>query len=368
MKHRIDHDRLRARDRCALRRGLRAGCGHPRLRRLRGDGQRRPDGSGSRDRVDEQRDGVEPGRLVATRSTSRLTDGVRLGTRRARQPTSGRRSRRCEDRVPGPAGGIAAGLLSRRRRCNRLRIEPLRNGHALMHRHALRCSARPPRPHSRACRAAAFVLGAHLPARAQDDPLPSWNDGRGEAGDPRLRRRDHHRGRRELRRAGGPHRHLRPGRHHLGRAAALRPGPLRPRPAGRDGARAPRVEGHRAVQVGADRRPRRDGEVHREGLDGDRRRHPRRHEHRRLRGAGRRLAAEVRQPGLQAAGHRARLPADARGDGLPARQRLPHLHRHRRRPGVRPRLLRGRSTASRSSRWSARASSPSTRRSTASPC
>ena len=37
-------------------------------------------------------------------------------------------------------------------------------------------------------------------------------------------------------------------------------------------------------------------QVHREGLDGDRRRHPRRHEHGRLRGAGRRLAAEVDEP------------------------------------------------------------------------
>ena len=62
----------------------------------------------------------------------------------------------------------------------------------------------------------------------------------------------------------------------------------------------------------------------------------------RLRGARRRLAAEVDRPVLRAAGHRAHLPADARGDGLPARQRLPHLHRHRRRPGVRPRLFRGR--------------------------
>ena len=48
-----------------------------------------------------------------------------------------------------------------------------------------------------------------------------------------------------------------------------------------------------------------------------------------------------KNPRLRAAGHRARLPADARGDGLPARQRLPHLHRHRRRPGVRPGLFRG---------------------------
>ena len=49
-----------------------------------------------------------------------------------------------------------------------------------------------------------------------------------------------------------------------------------------------------------------------------------------------------KNPVFERPGHRARLPADARGDGLPARQRLPHLHRHRRRPGVRARLFRGR--------------------------
>ena len=40
---------------------------------------------------------------------------------------------------------------------------------------------------------------------------------------------------------------------------------------------------------------------------------------------------------------------------VPARQRLQDLHRHRRRPGFRARVLPSRSTASRPSRWSARA-------------
>ena len=57
-----------------------------------------------------------------------------------------------------------------------------------------------------------------------------------------------------------------------------------------------------------------------------------------------------KNPVLRQAGHRAHLPADARGDGLPARQRLPHLHRHRRRAGVRPGLFARTSTASRPSR------------------
>ena len=127
---------------------------------------------------------------------------------------------------------------------------------------------------------AALALWPGLAARAQDDPLPSWNDGAAKQAIVDFVTAATTEGGADLRRARRPHRHLRPGRHHLGRAAALRPGPLRPRPPRRDGARASRVEGDRAVQVGADRRPRRDGEVHREGLDGDRRRHPRRHEHR----------------------------------------------------------------------------------------
>ncbi len=57
-----------------------------------------------------------------------------------------------------------------------------------------------------------------------------------------------------------------------------------------------------------------------------------------------------------------------RGDGVPARQRLSHLHRHRRRPGVRARLQRATSTAFRPSRWSARASRRSTSIRTASRC
>ena len=40
--------------------------------------------------------------------------------------------------------------------------------------------------------------------------------------------------------------------------------------------------------------------------------------------------------------HRAGLPADAGGAGPAARQRLPHLHRHRRRPGLRALLCRAR--------------------------
>ena len=150
-------------------------------------------------------------------------------------------------------------------------------------------------PHRLAALAAVLAFAAALLVRAQDDPLPSWNDGAAKQAILDFVDGGHHRRRRGFRRARRPHRHLRPGRHHLGRASALRPGPVRPRPPGRDGARASRVEGDRAVQVGADRRPRGDGEVHREGLDGDRRRHPRRHEHGRFRGDRRRRGCRSRR-------------------------------------------------------------------------
>ena len=48
---------------------------------------------------------------------------------------------------------------------------------------------------------------------------------------------------------------------------------------------------------------------------------------------------------LEAALHRPHLPADAGGAAVPPRQRLQDLHRHRRRPGLRPLIRRRRPTA-----------------------
>ena len=96
----------------------------------------------------------------------------------------------------------------------------------------------------------------------------------GQAGDRRVRRGGDHRRRRRLRAARGPHRHLRSGRHALGRAPALHPGDVRARPGGRACRRASGVEDRGAVQGGAHGRPRGDGQVHRGRLGGDHRRHP----------------------------------------------------------------------------------------------
>ena len=80
------------------------------------------------------------------------------------------------------------------------------------------------------------------------------------------------------------------------------------------------------------------------------------------------VARDGEAPALQAALHRAGLPADARGAELPARQRLPDLHRHRRRPGFRARLRRAGLRHPAGAGGRLRASTPSTRPRTASRC
>ena len=84
---------------------------------------------------------------------------------------------------------------------------------------------------------------------------------------------------------------------------------------GRAGRRASGVEDQGAVQGGARGRPRGDGQVHRGGLGGDHRRHPRRDDHRGVPRDRRGVARQGQASALQAAVHRAGLPADARGDG-----------------------------------------------------
>ncbi len=136
------------------------------------------------------------------------------------------------------------------------------------------------------------------------------------------------------------HRHVRPGRNALGRAPGLlavhvHPGP---RSCGREGEAGARQR--RALQ---------DGDVgqsrgHREAPDGG---------HREARGrdadrdVGRRLHRGSHEVGgrgqgraLEAALHGADLSADAGGPEVSPRQRLQDLHRHGRRPGLRPHLLR----------------------------
>ena len=106
----------------------------------------------------------------------------------------------------------------------------------------------------------------------------------GQAGDRRVRRCGDHGRRRRLRAARGPDRHLRPGRHALGRAPALHPGRLRARPGtarwrpstrnGRTRSRSRRCSTDDTRGDGRSSARRRLGEHHR--------RHPRRHDHRRV--------------------------------------------------------------------------------------
>ena len=92
---------------------------------------------------------------------------------------------------------------------------------------------------------------ASVPVMAQQtDPLPSWNDGPAKQAILDLVRATTDAGQPRLRGARGPARHLRPGRHALGRAPDLQPGGVRARPGGGAGTRASRVEAEGAVQDG----------------------------------------------------------------------------------------------------------------------
>ena len=188
------------------------------------------------------------------------------------------------------------------------------------------------------------------PGARADRPASLVERGAGQAGDRRLRARHHRQGRAEVRAAGGAHRHLRQRRHALGRAADLHAGDVRHRPGGGPGPQASGVEGAGALQGHPEPRPRGDGEVHHPGHREDRRGDPQRHDGGGLRGNREGVACRREASALQAPLHRAGLPADARGDAVPARERLQDVHRDRRRPGVRARLSPSRSTACRRSR------------------
>ena len=127
----------------------------------------------------------------------------------------------------------------------------------------------------------------------------------GQAGDPRVRRGGDHRRRRRLRAARGPHRHLRPGRHAVGRAPDLYAGRVRARPGRGACPRASGVEDDRAVQDGALGRQGGDGQADPEGPGGDRLRDPCRDERGGVRGDRRGVGREGEEPALGPALHRA---------------------------------------------------------------
>ena len=185
--------------------------------------------------------------------------------------------------------------------------------------------------------AAAWLV---VPAQAADDAARLVERRPGQAGDHRLRERDHRPGEPRLRAARGPDRHLRSGRHlwvshplytqamfALDRVHELAPKhpewkkkePFKAVLAGDRAAMAKFSEGDWAQIIAATHA----------GMSTEA-----------FLAIVEQWLATAEGSALPAAVHRARLPADAGGDGLPAGQRLQDLHRHRRRPGVRARLQR----------------------------
>ena len=167
-------------------------------------------------------------------------------------------------------------------------------------RSAMNDEKRLPRP----CSAAAPCSRAspRLPA-ASSDARSGRGAGRaaavverraGEAGDLRLRPRDHRPHQPELCPSRRPHRRVRPRRDAVGRAPALHPVRVLPRarPGGR-GAEA-RIEEHRAVQDRAVGKPRGDREAFGAGLREDRLRDADRHDGRAVRRRGADLARNAR--------------------------------------------------------------------------
>ncbi len=176
---------------------------------------------------------------------------------------------------------------------------------------------------------------------------------RGQEGDRRVRADDHHAGQPEVRATSRAHRHLRPGRHAVGRASDVLAGDVHPRK------RAGAGQGEARTRQG---RPVLDGAGDPEGRSrGDRqadharpreagRGHADRHAGRYLPRRSEEVACRSEGPALEEAVYRTHLPADAGSAEVPARQRLQDLHRHRRRAGLRARVFRKPSTASRPSR------------------
>jgi hypothetical protein len=163
---------------------------------------------------------------------------------------------------------------------------------------------------------------------------------------------DHDAGQPEIRAARRAHRHLRPGRHAVGRAPDVFAGDVHPRERSGAGQGQARTGQGRPVLDGAgDPEGRSCG--HRQADLPDLEKLPLAT----LTGMPvetfrprQEVAGRGEGPALEEALYRTDLPADAGSAEVPARQRLQDLHRHRRRPGLRARTYSEAPTASRPSR------------------
>ena len=152
--------------------------------------------------------------------------------------------------------------------------------------------------------------------------LPSWNDGPAKQAIFDFVRATIDRASPSYRAARGTHRGFRSGRHALGRASHVHAGGLLPRTRSGGGGAEAGTQECRAVQDRAVGQSRGDRQADHAGSREDPRCDADRHDDGGVQRRGEEVARDRQASALEAALHRAHLPADARGDALSARQRL----------------------------------------------
>ena len=126
-------------------------------------------------------------------------------------------------------------------------------------------------------------------AHAQTDPLPSWNDTSAKQAILDFVGATSTGGQSDLRAAGRADRHLRSGRHAVGRAPDVQPGHLLSGQGSGAGRREARTQGCRALQDRTDRRPRGDRQAADDGSRKAACRHSVRHDGRPVSSRGRKV-------------------------------------------------------------------------------
>ena len=206
-----------------------------------------------------------------------------------------------------------------------------------------------------------LVLAVCAHAGAQTDPLPSWNDGPAKQAILEFVRVTTDKASPKFVAPEARIAAFDQDGTHLGRAADVHAGDVRLHRVGVIAREEPKTQRRRALQDHPLRRPGGDGEAD----DPRTSRRSSAYTHSGMtveafKAIVQDWLATAKHPRFKRPYHRARLPADARSDAVPARERVQDLYRDRRRAGFRARVRRKASTACRPSRSSVRPPTRST--------